>query len=148
MMTGRFLARVLEKAGCACRELETPSPGFACQLETQADEVVGLVRIIAANGFFLESISAVDRLKEKKMDGLYLFNHYEESQRLMIRIEMDRSNPVLPTISRIFPSALWYERELREMFGISVDGCPDTRNLLLEEDAKFHPLRKDFRGRA
>jgi NADH:ubiquinone oxidoreductase subunit C len=34
------------------------------------------------------------------------------------------------------------------MFGIRFDGCPDTRNLLLEEDAGFHPLRKDFRGRA
>jgi NADH-quinone oxidoreductase subunit C len=146
MMTASALARVLDKAGCSCREIETPHPGIDCLLEVEADALVSLVRIVSRNGFFLESISAVDRLKEEKMEGVYIFNLYEECQRLLIRIVMHRSSPVLPSISRIFPGALWYERELIEMFGIRFDGCPDTRNLLLPEEADYHPLRKDFQG--
>ncbi len=145
-MSASPLARVLEKAACSCQELETPSPGFACLLEVEADELVALVRVVSRNGFFIESISAVDRPKEKAMEGVYIFNQYEESQRLLIRIRLDRGRPVLPSIVKIFPGALWYERELAEMFGIRFDGCPDTRNLLLPEEATYHPLRKDFKG--
>ena len=145
-MSASPLARVLDKAGCSCQETETPHPGIDCLLEVEADALVSLVRIVSRNGFFIESLTAVDRIKDEKMEGIYIFNLYEECQRLLIRIVMDRGNPVLPTITKIFPGALWYERELAEMFGIRFDGCPDTRNLLLPEEATYHPLRKDFKG--
>jgi len=145
-MSASPLARVLDKAGCSCQETETPHPGVDCLLEVEADELVALVRIVSRNGFFIESISAVDRPGEEAMEGVYIFNLYEECQRLLIRVRLDRGRPVLPSIVKIFPGALWYERELAEMFGIRFDGCPDTRNLLLPEEATYHPLRKDFKG--
>ena len=54
------------------------------------------------------------------------------------------ANDVIPSISKLYFSALWAERELWDMFGIYVDGHPDLRRLLTDYGFQGHPLRKDF----
>ncbi|HSO71177.1 MAG TPA: NADH-quinone oxidoreductase subunit C, partial [Thermodesulfobacteriota bacterium] len=50
----------------------------------------------------------------------------------------------VPTISQVYPAADWYEREVWEFFGITFSGHPNLKNLILPEDADYHPLLKDF----
>ena len=53
-------------------------------------------------------------------------------------------NDTIPSVTNIYPSANWAEREIRDMFGIFVDGHPDLRRILTDYGFQGHPLRKDF----
>ena len=98
---------------------------------------------IACNeaGLFLESITGLDF--EDTAELVYHFNCYESRSRFSLRVLFGHDEK-LPTLSGIFSTAVWQEREVREFFGFQFDGHPDHRNLLLPEDADYHPLRKTF----
>jgi NADH-quinone oxidoreductase subunit C len=78
------------------------------------------------------------------MELVYDFNKMADGGRIAIRVRLSREKPELPSISKIFGGANWYEREAHEMFGIVFSGHPNLTPLILPEDATFHPLRKDF----
>ena len=114
--------------------------------DMEPDKITDFARTMLRHGFFLETVTAVDRIMENSIEGMYLFNQYRESARILARAKVDRSNPRLPSIGRIFPGAIWHERETAEFFGVIFDDSPDSRKLLLPEDADFYPLRKDFKA--
>lgn len=61
-----------------------------------------------------------------------------------VKVRVARRGGAVSTVSDIWPGASWPERELMEMFGVNVEGHPDPRHLLLPEDWKGFPLRKDY----
>ncbi len=148
MQGSNRLEKALAEAGIEYRPTEFPNTGLHCSLSLGPDLVRPLATALRSNGFFIETVTAVDLLQENRFEGIYLFNHYDDPLRLLVRVPVERSRPVLPSIGGIFPGAVWHERETAEMFGITFQDCPDSRNLLLPEDADYHPLRKDFTGRS
>ncbi len=140
------LEQALARADVRGRRDDAPGAGLHCSLLLEPDQVRPLALALARQDFFIEAVTAVDRIEEERMEGIYLFNHYQGGQRLLARVPVSRTRPVLPSIGRIFPGAVWHERETAEMFGIVFADCPDSRHLLLPDDADFHPLRKDFTG--
>ena len=68
------------------------------------------------------------------------FNHH-----IMLKVILPRENPVVDSVSDIWRTAKWHEREAFEMFGIKFIGHPDLRKLLLPADWEGHPLRKDYK---
>ena len=94
--------------------------------------------------FMIEAVTGVDWIAEKQMEVVYDFTIFATGERVTIRTRISRDNPELPTISAIFPGANWHEREAHDFFGIVFTGHPGLIPLLLPEDARFHPLRKDF----
>ena len=110
------------------------------------DQIVDSARIMNEAGFFLESIAGVDWIKEDKIEVIYDYNQYGlEPCRVVIRAFIDRAEPEIATISEIFPSADWHERETFDFYGINFQGHPYLVPILLPEDADFHPLLKDFK---
>jgi NADH-quinone oxidoreductase subunit C len=61
-----------------------------------------------------------------------------------LRIRIAREDPVLPTLTGIWPAANWHERECFDLFGVRFEGHPDLRRILLSEDWVGYPLRKDY----
>jgi NADH-quinone oxidoreductase subunit C len=61
-----------------------------------------------------------------------------------VKVQLPFENPVCPTISDLFPTSNWHERETQEMFGIVFEGHPQPVKLLLSEPFEGNPLRKDF----
>jgi len=90
------------------------------------------------------AITGVDLIGENAFEILY--HLYWERNMVTVRTKIPRDNPVIPTVSLIFPGAVTYERELQGMFGIRVEGIPDPRRILLADDwpNDVHPLRKDY----
>jgi NADH-quinone oxidoreductase subunit C len=74
---------------------------------------------------------------------VYHFASFYELCRLVVHVPLAMGEEV-PTISQVYPAADWYEREVWEMFGIIFPGHPNLKNLILPEDADYHPLLKDF----
>jgi NADH-quinone oxidoreductase subunit C len=61
-----------------------------------------------------------------------------------VKVKLPHDEPVCPTVSDLFPTSDWHERETREMFGIRFEGHPKPVKLLLSEPFEGEPLRKDF----
>ena len=92
----------------------------------------------------LIDITAVDYPeKEKRFKLVYLLLSHENNLRILININIDEKT-LVPSITKIFPSANWMEREVFDMYGISFKDHPDLRRILTDYGFKGYPLRKDF----
>ena len=81
--------------------------------------------------------------EEKRFEIVYLFLSHENNTRIKVSIKFD-SKQVIDSITKIFPSANWMEREVFDMYGIKFKNHPDLRRILTDYGFKGHPLRKDF----
>ena len=92
----------------------------------------------------LIDITAVDYPeKEKRFKLVYLLLSHENNLRVAINFNVNEKTHV-PSITKIFPSANWMEREVFDMYGVKFKDHPDLRRILTDYGFEGHPLRKDF----
>ena len=92
----------------------------------------------------LIEITAVDYPeKEQRFRMIYLLLSHETNSRIVIDYYL-KENKIIPSITNIFPSANWMEREVFDMYGIEFKDHPDLRRILTDYNFKGFPLRKDF----
>jgi NADH-quinone oxidoreductase subunit C len=133
------LSRVVDPVNIWSRDHE--KDGFSLEIKAKTGEVVALAQAAREADCFLESITAADFTEGVQI--LYQFNSFSSVIRTLVRVQLVRNESV-PTISSIYNAALWYEREVFDLYGIRFDSHPDLRRILLPEDADFHPLLKDY----
>jgi NADH-quinone oxidoreductase subunit C len=97
---------------------------------------------------FLSDISAVDYYPENSRPGRFGVSYHIYSmlynRRLRVKVYVEDEDPSVPTITSIWPAANWLEREILDMMGITFDGHPDPRRLLMPDDWNGHPHRRDY----
>ena len=114
-------------------------------LVVPADMLLDVVRTLMASaelGFdYLRNMAGVD-FGEEGMALKYHFYSFRHGHALQLTVPTTPGHPHLPSVTPLFPTADWHEREASEMFGFIFDGHPNPKNLLLEEDLHIHPLLK------
>ncbi len=113
-----------------------------------AESIVDVVRLLRDESrlrfISLTDICGVDYPgRVDRFDVVYHLLSPTRNLRIRIKITTDGKTPV-PSITEVFPGALWYERETYDMFGILFTGHPDLRRLLTDYGFDGYPLRKDF----
>ena len=92
----------------------------------------------------LIDITAVDYpQREKRFKIVYLLLSHQTNLRIIVNTNINDKEAV-PSITKIFPSANWMEREVFDMYGVKFKNHPDLRRILTDYGFKGHPLRKDF----
>mgnify|MGYP001156740188 CR=1 FL=1 len=117
-------------------------------IETNVGDLIQVILFLKSNDKFkfrqLIDIAGVDYPEEEKRFKLiYFLLSHEMNKRIKISINFE-INTKIPTMTTVYPSANWMEREVFDMYGIEFIDHPDLRRILTDYDFKGHPLRKDF----
>ena len=94
---------------------------------------------------YCSDVTAVDWAKRKNRFTL-VYNIYslKNNFRLRLKSDVDESDPAIDSVSSVWGSANWHERETYDMYGIKFNNHPDLRRMYMPEEFEHHPLRKDF----
>ena len=93
----------------------------------------------------LMSVHGCDYLPEEPRLGVhYQLLSMERTDRLCVKTRLGAGDPHLPTVTDLFPTADFHEREVYDFFGVVFDGHPDLRRILMPEDYTGFPQRRDF----
>jgi NADH-quinone oxidoreductase subunit C len=93
---------------------------------------------------FLTFLTALDRPAQGQLEVVYRLFSYDTRLAMVVRVMLPRDGARVETVSDIYRTAEWHEREAAELFGITFSHHPDPRRLLLPDDLEGYPLRKDF----
>ena len=94
---------------------------------------------------FLEDVTAVDWYpSEPRFQITYHILSHSLKARLRLVVRLDGSDAVVDSITGVWPSANFYEREIFDLFGVHFSGHPNPRRIMMPEDWQGHPLRKDY----
>ena len=117
-------------------------------IEINESDLIDVIQFLKSNEKFkfrqLIDIAGVDYPEdEKRFQLVYLFFSHENNNRIKLSIRF-QTDQIINSITKIFPSANWMEREVFDMYGIKFKNHPDLRRILTDYGFKGHPLRKDF----
>jgi NADH-quinone oxidoreductase subunit C len=124
--------------------VEYAAKGYHLDASVSPDQVVAAAEQLDKEGLALDTITGVDWMAQDQMEIVYDYFHPAKPLRVVVRTRIPRANPEVATIQGVFPGANWHERETHDFFGIRFLGHPNLAPFLLEEDATYHPLRKDY----
>lgn len=92
-----------------------------------------------------EDVTAIDWAKRTdRFTVVYHIFSLKHNFRLRLKADVDESDCSIDTVTSVWKSANWAEREAYDMYGIKFKGHPDLRRMYMPEEFEYHPLRKDF----
>ncbi|MGB5061512.1 MAG: NADH-quinone oxidoreductase subunit C, partial [Candidatus Promineifilaceae bacterium] len=147
------LANPVEQAISALKErfpeavVDDPRDGYS-GLVVSADKLTEIALALRDDlGFdYLSSVTGVDLIEDGKLEAVYhTYSIDKGGSAVVLHVQVDRDNPVIPSLVPVWPGADFQEREAWDLLGIQFDGHPDLRRILTWDGFHGHPLRKDWK---
>lgn len=116
-------------------------------LEIAPAEVAAVCRFLKQHQGIerLSTLTAVDRRPaEPRFEVVYHLHSVARNLRVRLKCRVGGENPEIDSVTAVWRSANWYEREVYDLFGIVFRGHPNLRRILLPDNWEGHPLRKDY----
>jgi NADH-quinone oxidoreductase subunit C len=115
-------------------------------LTIAAEEIRSAAATVQAAGYnFFEDVTAVDWFPSSPRFQLsYHIVSHSYKERIRLRVLLNGEAPAVESITSVWPSANFYEREVFDLFGIGFEGHPNLRRIMMPDDWQGHPLRKDY----
>ena len=125
-------------------ESSTPS-----SIEVSSSEIVAvLTELYEHKDTYFDMLSCItgmdNGVESNTMEVFYNLYSIPYNFQLMVKVKLDREKPIVKSVSNIWQTANWHEREAFDLLGIHFEGHPDLRRILLPADWEGHPLRKDY----
>jgi NADH-quinone oxidoreductase subunit C len=110
------------------------------------EEIRAAASTVQAAGYnFFEDMTAVDWFPSAPRFQLsYHILSHSYKERIRLRVMLEEANPSVASIVPVWPAANFYEREVFDLFGITFDEHPNLRRIMMPDEWKGHPLRKDY----
>jgi NADH-quinone oxidoreductase subunit C len=116
-------------------------------LEIAPERIVQVCEFLKYDRNFvrLSTVTAVDRYPaEPRFEVVYHLHSVERKERLRLKCRISGVYPEIGSVTSVWRSAGWYEREVFDLFGIRFRNHPDLKRIMMPEDWEGHPLRKDY----
>ncbi len=116
-------------------------------LEIDPAQIVNVCRKLKGEQSYvrLSTVTGVDRFPEKpRFEVVYHLHSIERNERLRLKCRISGENPEIDSVTGVWRSANWYERETFDLFGIRFRNHPDLTRIMMPDDWEGHPLRKDY----
>jgi len=116
---------------------------------TSPGNIVNICKILKTDSdisfeMLLDVLGVDNFQKEKRFEVVCSLYSLKFKDRIFVKIPLDSKNPEMPSLTQIWKSANWYERETYDMLGIVFNGHPDLRRIYMPDEFEHFPLRKDF----
>lgn len=110
------------------------------------EDIVAICSYLKEQGFnFLTDLTAVDRLGQApRFTVVYQLQNLSSKERLRLKCPVEENSASIETVSGVWSTANWLEREVYDLFGITFEKHPNLRRILMPDDWQGHPLRKDY----
>ncbi|PWT97759.1 MAG: NADH-quinone oxidoreductase subunit C [Terriglobia bacterium] len=93
----------------------------------------------------LSAVTAVDRFPaEPRFEVVYHLHSIERNERLRLKCRLPGQDPAIDSVTSVWRSANWYEREVFDLFGIQFRNHPNLKRIMMPDDWEGYPLRKDY----
>lgn len=119
-------------------------------IKVKADKLVEVMEELRDNPDYdfkmLMNLSSVDY--PENFTVVYHLNSITHLHKLTVKVELDKANPQVPSVTSVWNAANVQEREVYDLMGITFTGHPNLKRILLADDFVGHPLRKDFKMQA
>lgn len=116
-------------------------------VRVEADAIVDICRFLKneCHFIYLGDVFGTDRFtSEDRFEVIYNLVSLKDQIRLFVKVLLEEDNPVIDSVTGVWESANWSEREVYDMFGIQFNGHPDLRRIFMPQDFEYFPLRKEF----
>ena len=115
-------------------------------VEVAREFIISVCEGLKEEGYnFLEDVTAVDWYpSEPRFQIVYHILSFSRKERLRLVVRLNSDDAALDSITPVWPSANFYEREVFDLFGVHFAGHPNLRRIMMPEDWNGHPLRKDY----
>ncbi len=116
-------------------------------IEIPKEKIIDICSILKNDFNFeqLRDIIGVDRFtKQNRFECIYSLYRLNENFRIFLRVRLDSKKPEVESLTPVWSSADWMEREAYDMFGINFLNHPDLRRMYMMEEFEYYPMRKDY----
>lgn len=112
-----------------------------------ADAIVEICRYLKTDQHFiyLSDVFGIDQFSsENRFEVVYNLVSLRAQEHLFVKVQLPEENPEVASVTDVWKSANWMEREVYDMFGVTFNEHPDFRRIYMPEDYDYYPLRKEF----
>ncbi|HEX6981466.1 MAG TPA: NADH-quinone oxidoreductase subunit C [Balneolaceae bacterium] len=116
-------------------------------VRVEPDAIVNVCKSLKEKHHFiyLADILGADRFTaQERFEVIYNMVSLRDRERLFVKVWLEEESPRVDSVTAVWNSANWFERQAYDMFGITFNNHPDMRRIYMPEDFNYYPLRKEF----